>query len=250
MPGAVDQVPTLVTVNGLNQSTFAISFAATPTLRDMVYSGGMFIRGSGVTLELSSVTDNQSNTYKTGIARSLQGTAPGLMTAGWAFKINSSGTFTITITMTTSAATFAAYGALEISGCENEVIDAYQCVNNFDITTNDVLVRPTGSKTKYSTFMIAELGINTNFSALTLTDATGYTNRYLQNATASFPGWLLATKNDSASGEHTCQFNHNNGSFLTGGSGLVIGIGDGIQGAGDVRPRWPASRAVSYARRN
>jgi len=247
MPAKVGSKPTIVTFSGVTSATFSISFSPLPAVGSMVICGGCF-EGNGTTRVFSSITDNQGNgTYDSDVGTGSQGSTGGFACQGSAWPVKSAGTFTVTVTCTSSAATHGAMGAVEFIGRATQRIESKGTVSAFDITSNDLnpvtAVPPAKSK---SAFVVATAGLITNFAAATITGATGCTNLYDQDATGSFPGFSMDWKQMATplgADMQSVQFVHANIAQLTAGCAIIHVFGDELPPA-RVTPIWPNTSGV------
>lgn len=221
MAASVIQAATKVNLNGVTASSHSISFASTPAAGNAALMSGHLTFGSAISV--NSVTDNQTgNTYTLKTATNSESSNQGRLFAGYDTAVNASGTFTCTVNLSASAACWGVIGALEIADIKDQAVNADGSVSSFNITSNDVNVSTSGATTAANCFIVATVGLNPNFAALTMDGASGYANRYDENASGSYPGWSLDTQSVTATGVQSCQWAHQNGSYTTAGAGIIL----------------------------
>lgn len=225
---AIQQAATMVTIDASAATSFAISFASTPTPGNAVVMVGCIFNGD-LDYTITGVTDNQSgNTYTT-----RSGVATRIADRGYAFiahapNVNASGTFTTTVSLTgSSAGVDVVLGLLEISGLATSLMeDQVDSNNDIDVGgTTDVSAGATGATTQNDEMAIGAATYVGGNAALAWSSPGSYTNRYRENNASAHAGCDVATRNLSTTGTQTLQWAHTN-SALAEGTGLVVTLKD------------------------
>jgi hypothetical protein len=221
MPIAIDQTAAKVQKDGSAGTTLAISFSTLPAVGStvLVAISQWDNAADGIT-GYSSVVDNQGNgTYSNIQQLHAAGRNVNCFLA-YVKANNSSGTFTITYTLTadvTPTQTFITMGAVSFTGLTGALDQSNKTAGGLGVTTLNLT---TGATSTANELVVALLGCSASDTNMNLTqNALGYTNLFVEQDAQNHQPILFDYKIVSAIGTQNTDCSHD--SATSGNAGII-----------------------------
>ncbi len=166
-----------------NVNSLAVSFASTPAPGNTVVALCSYFGSANANYDITSVVDNQGNTYTKSVDSSFD--ANGLGVCIWtATNVVASGTFTVTAAAVAGYSPFITIAVVEVASV-NKVDLA---VSGFANTNTNPTLGPTANTAVANEIVLAITALNASSNPTSVSSPTGYTNvTAYQNGTASVP---------------------------------------------------------------